>query len=158
MAQPAKSEYLHNLGTILSTPSGRAITQTTHHPQPLPQVAANDLKLGAGWLKYPRPVLRGPRGKPPGLLTELADPPDCLLFSIFFDFPCRPVWCPEKRRCGLAARRTMRWNGSRHFELRATLQMGCRCGFQDYTLFCGPVQRFVMRICTLAKKLTRNIF
>ena len=25
----------------------------------------------------------------------------------------------------------MRRNGSRHFELRATLQMGRRCGFQD---------------------------
>ena len=31
-----------------------------------------------------------------------------------------PIWCPGNHSCGPAARRTMRWNGTRHFELRAT--------------------------------------
>ena len=62
--------------------------------------------------------------------VELLNPPNRLLLSIFSCLSRPPIWCTENRSCGPAARRTMRWNGSRHFELRATPQMGCRCGFQ----------------------------
>ena len=40
---------------------------------------------------------------------------------------------------GPAARRTMRWNGSRHFELRATPQMGRICDFQAYLSIGGII-------------------
>ena len=62
--------------------------------------------------------------------VELVNPPDYLLLSIFSCLSWPPIWCSENRSCGPAARRTVRRNGSRHFEHRATPQMGCRCGFQ----------------------------
>ena len=62
--------------------------------------------------------------------VQLVNPPDRLLLSVFSCFSWPPIWCPEKRRCGPDARRTMRWNGSRHFEPRATPQMGRSCVFQ----------------------------
>ena len=52
--------------------------------------------------------------------VELVNPPDRMLLSIFSCLCWPPIWCSENRSCGPGARRTMRWNGSRHFELRAT--------------------------------------
>ena len=40
--------------------------------------------------------------------VELVSPPDPLLMSNFSCLSWPPIWCPENRSCGPAARRTMR--------------------------------------------------
>ena len=69
-----------------------------------------------------RPELRTQVAQPLNLENEveLVNPPNRLLLSIFSCLSWPPIWCHENRSCGPAARRTMRWNGSRHFELCAT--------------------------------------
>ena len=53
----------------------------------------------------------------------------------------------------------MRWNGSRHFELRATPQMGRRCGFQGNEFIRVWIVREVHgKLCWIAATEPGHVF
>ena len=62
--------------------------------------------------------------------VELVNPPDRLLLSNFSCLSWPPIWCSENADVVQLQGALVRRNGTRHFKLRATPQMGRSCVFQ----------------------------